>query len=123
MFGWFFRKKEVESIKTETKRGFDSVKKDMSAIGEWIKHLDSEKNFQKEEINDIKEVLSSIQDELENIKNIVSILGEVRGIDKYSKLSKQQTAVYSVQTAVQTAVQTPNFDHFSLTERAIIWIL
>jgi len=123
MFGWFFRKKEVESIKTETKRGFDSVKKDMSAIGEWIKHLDSEKNFQKEEINDIKEVLSSVQDELENIKNIVSILGEVRGIGKYSKLSKQQTAVYSVQTAVQTAVQTPNFDHFSLTERAIIWIL
>jgi len=35
----------------------------------------------------------------------------------------KQTAVYAVQTGVQTAVQTPKLDHFSITERAILWIL
>ena len=35
----------------------------------------------------------------------------------------KQTGVYAVQTGVQTGVQTPNLDQFSVTERAIIWIL
>ena len=35
----------------------------------------------------------------------------------------KQTAVYAVQTGVQTGVQTPNFENFSVTERAILWLL
>ena len=38
-------------------------------------------------------------------------------------LLDKQTAVYAVQTGVQTGVQTPNLDQFSVTERAILWIL
>ncbi|MEK6906551.1 MAG: hypothetical protein AABW81_02935, partial [Nanoarchaeota archaeon] len=34
-----------------------------------------------------------------------------------------QTGVYAVQTGVQTGVQTPNFNQFSTTERAILWVL
>ncbi len=123
MFNWFFRKKEVEEIKKETKRGFDTVKKDMNSISEWIQQLDNGKNSQQEEINDIKEVLSSVQEEVEGMKNVVSIMGELHPRRVFKRLSKQQTAVYGVQTAVQTGVQTPNFDQFSVTERAIIWIL
>ena len=126
MFGWFFRKRGVEKIEEETKRGFDSVKKDITSVSGWIKHLDSEKNLQKKEIEDLKEVLSSIENEIEGIKNIISMMGEMKtnNVFKTSKqVSNKQTAVYAVQTGVQTGVQTPNFEQFSITEKAILWIL
>ena len=126
MFGWFSKKKEVEQLKEETKRGFESVKKDMSSIGTWIKHLDSEKDLQKKDILEIRNLLSSINEEIEGVKNVVSIMNEMRPRIKNQtpkQVFDKQTAVYVVQSAVQTAVQTPNFDNFSVTERAIIWVL
>jgi len=126
MFGWLFGKKEVERLKEDTKKGFESVKKDIDSVGTWIKHLDSEKNSQKKEIDEIKEVLSSLQTDLEGMKNVVSIMNEL-GPGRKNQTTKQvfdkQTAVYAVQTGVQTPVQTPNFDQFSVTERAILWVL
>jgi predicted transcriptional regulator len=126
MFSWFLRKKEVEKIKEDTKVGFDSVKKDIISVSGWIKHLDSEKEIQKKDINEVKENLSTLFDEIENIKNLISLLGNVntnRVFKTNSRAFNKQTAVLPVQTAVQTAVQTPNLDGFSITERAIIWIL
>jgi len=126
MFGWFSKKKEVEQLKEETKRGFESVKKDMSSIGTWIKHLDSEKDLQKKDILEIRNLLSSINEEIEGVKNVVSIMNEMRPRIKNQtpkQVFDKQTAVYAVQSAVQTAVQTSNFDNFSVTERAIIWVL
>jgi len=126
MFGWFFGKKEVERVKEETKRGFESVKKDVASVSGWIRHLDSEKNFQKKEIEDIKDILSTIKEEIEGLKNVISIMGELKSnrVFKTNKqLSNKQTAVYAVQTGVQTGVQTPKLDQFSITERAILWIL
>ncbi len=126
MFGLFLRKKEVNSIKEETKKSFESVKKDINAIGSWIKHLDSEKNSHKKEIDDLKMFYSTIRKDVEELKNIITTINR----DGSYKLSKQnkypfnkQGSIYSVQTAVQTAVQTPNFDQFSITEKAIIWVL
>ena len=78
MFGWFFRKKDVEQLKEETKKGFDAVKKDISSVGEWIKHLNSKENKQDEEIKELKEILSSVNDELENMKNVLSIITELK---------------------------------------------
>ena len=126
MFGWFFRKKETDSLKEDTKKGFESVKKDVNSAGTWIKHLDSEQNLQKRDIEEIKEVLSSVQTEIEGLKNIVVIMNELRPGRKNQttkQLFDKQTPVYAVQTGVQTGVQTPNFDHFSVTERAILWVL
>jgi len=126
MFGWFFTKKETNNIKEETKKGFESVKKDITSIGGWIKHLDSEKNMHKKELEDLKEILSTMQEEIDGIKNIISIMGEFKSQRVFKtpkRLSNKQTAVYSVQTPVQTAVQTPKLDQFSITERAIIWVL
>jgi len=119
MFGWFLRKKEVERLKEEVKKSFEDVKKDINSVGSWIKHLDSEKDYQKNEILEIKDLLSSVQEELEGVKNVVSIMNEMHPRGKSSQVFKQQTGV----SAVQTGVQTPNFDQFSLTERAIVWIL
>ena len=126
MFWLFSRKKELEQIKEDTKKGFESVKKDISSVSGWIKHLDSEKNLQKKDIDDIKEFLSSIQNEVEGIKNVISVMNDIK-TNRVFKTPKQvfnkQTAVYAVQTGVQTGVQTPNLEQFSITERAIIWVL
>lgn len=123
---WFSKKKEIESLKKDARNSFDSVKKDINSINGWINFLDLEKNNHKQHIDDIKEDLSSIKEEITNLKNIISFMGELK-IGGASKTPKQvfnkQTAVYPVQTAVQTAVQTPNLNHFSITERAILWVL
>jgi len=125
-FGWFSKKKEVKDVKEETKKGFELVKKDISAITGWIKHLDSEKEIQKRDIIDIKETLSNIQEELEGIKNVIALENQVNfgRVFKTSTDSRlKQISVYPVQHPVQTDVQTLNLNNFSITERAIIWIL
>ena len=126
MFKWLFRKKEIEEVKEETRKGFENVKKDIGAISGWIKHLDSEKNLRKKEVDELKEVLSTVQEEIEGIKNVITIMNEMKSNRVFKtpkQLFKKQTAVYAVQTGVQTGVQTPNLDQFSITERAILWIL
>jgi hypothetical protein len=124
---WFFsRKKEIERLKEDTKNSFESVKKDINGIGGWIKHLDSEKELQKRDVEDIKEELSTIKEELEGLKNILSFMNETRPKQLFktpNKVFGKQTAVYPVQTPIQTAVQTPNLDQFSISERAILWVL
>jgi len=126
MFWFGSWKKEVERVKEDTKNSFDSVKKDISSVSEWIKHLNSEKNLQKKEIEEIKEILSSIKEEVVGLKNVVSIMNELK-TNRVFKTPKQvfnkQTGVYAVQTGVQTGVQTPKLSQFSVTERAILWIL
>jgi len=126
MFGWFSRKKEVEQIKEDTKKGFEFVKKDISAVSGWIKHLDSEKAIQKKDILEIKGILSSVQEEIEGVKNIVALMNDMKPKQLF-KTNKQvldkQTAVLPVQTGVQTGVQTTKLEQFSVTERAILWIL
>ena len=126
MFGWLFEKKEVELIKEETKKSFDFVKKDISTVSGWIKHLDSEKNLHKKDMEDIRGILSSVQEEIFELKNIVSVMNELKPNRLFKtpkQLSNKQTAVYAVQTGVQTGVQTPKLDQFSITERAILWML
>lgn len=126
MFGWFNRKKELEEVKEETKKGFEFVKKDITAVSGWIKHLDSEKDMQKKELKEVKDVLSSIQEELEGLKNVLAMMNDLKSKQLFktgARVFEKQTAVLPVQTGVQTAVQTPNLEQFSITERAIIWVL
>ena len=126
MFGLFFKKRVIEQIKKDTKDSFDSVKRDITHIGDWIKHLDSEKNTHKKDIKDIKDILSSVQEEIEELKNIFSVMNSIKNtsIKQTNKqVFNKQTPVAGVQTNVQTSVQTPNLNQFSITERAIIWTL
>ena len=130
MFEFFRPKKLVEEVREETKKGFEAVKKDIVSVGDWIKHLDSEKKSHKSEINAIKEDLSSLKKDIEEIKNTLS---EVVDLNTNSRLNRpfktggrllnKQTPVFSVQTDVQTDVQTPNLNSFSVTERAILFLL
>ena len=124
---WFFgRKKDVEEIKETTKKGFEDVKKDINSVSGWIKHLNSEKDIQKRELDDLKELLSTVQEEIEGLKNVMAIIGDLKNKQVFKtpkQVFNKQTAVFAVQTAVQTGVQTPNLDQFSVTERAILWVL
>lgn len=126
MFGFFRNKKEVEQVKEDTRNGFELVKKDISAVSGWIKHLDSEKEVQKKDIEEIKETLSSVYDEIESIKNVLALMNDLKPRQVF-KTNKQvfgkQTDVLPVQNTVQTSVQTPILEQFSVTERAILWIL
>ncbi len=126
MFKWFSWKKEDEKIREDTKKGFEFVKKDIGSLTGWIKHLDSERNLQKKEIDTLKEDLSSVIEEIEALKNVLSLMNDMKPKQVFKTpvpvLSKQ-TGVYAVQTGVQTGVQTPNLEQFSVTERAILWIL
>ena len=74
MFGWFSKRGGSSKVEEETKKGFEAVKKDITAVTGWIRHLDSEKNLLKKELEEIKDILSSTQEEIEGIKNIVSII-------------------------------------------------
>ena len=126
MFGWFFGKGEVNRVRQETRKGFEKVKKDFSHVSKWLKHLNSEKKQQKEETESLKEEISSLKKNITEIENALSFIGEMkmnRKIQTPKQVSKQQTAVQVVQTGVQTGVQAPKLEQFSLTERAILWIL
>ena len=127
MFDWLFgNKKEIERVEEDTKHGFELVKKDVQSVTGWIKHLDSERQLQKNEFDLIKDDLSMVREEIEGLKNMVSMLGNLRpsgGFKTPRRMSNKQTAVQGVEIGVETAVQTPNLDQFSTTERALIWIL
>jgi biotin operon repressor len=126
MFGFLRGKKEVEKVKEETRKGFESVKKDITSVSGWIKHLDSEKNLQKKEIEEIKDILATIKNDVDGMKNVLSMMNELK-TNRLFKTPRQvldkQTPVYAVQTGVQTGVQTPKLSQFSVTERAILWVL
>lgn len=130
MFWLFVGKKRVEEINEETKKGFESVKKDMISITEWIKHLDSAKKDNKKEIDLITIKLSNIEEEIEGLKNIFSLYSDQKKSTPLDKVFKTQTTVlpkqttnYIDQTTPQTVVQTPNLNNFSITERAILFVL
>lgn len=126
MFGWFSKKSDIHKIEEDTKKGFESVKKDITAVTGWIKHLDSEKNIQKKDIDDLKEDLATMKEEMDGLKNVLSMMNELktnRAFTTPKRLFNKQTSVYAVQTGIQTGDQTPNLNNFSVTEKAILWIL
>src|SRR4030042_1931372 len=123
MFNFFKKKVEKEEfdrLKEGVQTGFNSVKHNMSEVSKWIGHLDSEKGALKEEINEIHDELVTIIEELENLKNIVSIVGNKGVFKQRQTVFNKQTSVVGVLNSVQTGVQTVFLDKLSTTERAFI---
>ena len=127
MFEWLFgRKKDVDELKEEIKKSFEAVKNDLNNTGLWVKHLNVKDSEHDSKINILNDKLSSIESDVEGLKNMLSFLelGVSKQLSEQSKqLFNKQTAVEGVQMAVQTAVQTDILHNFSVMERAIIWIL
>jgi len=111
MFGWLFKKKE-NNIEEETRKGFNLVKRDFEAVGKWIKHLDRQDKQLFDIISSLNGELSSIREDLEGFKEAFEMDQESeknKQLFKKMPVLSKQTAVYGVQKAVQTAVQTANF--------------
>lgn len=135
MFGWLFgRKNGVDEIKEQTKTSFEGVKKDMNNLGEWIRHLNSQDEKQKSELSEIKEDLSTIKMQMQEMQDFVSFWKNNMPKQAFrKKLPVVQTAVYEqtavqgVQTGVQTAVQTEKIkellENLTANERLILWSL
>src|SRR3989344_8091592 len=111
MFRWLFGK-DIRKLEDKTEKGFNSVKNDMDKVGKWLKHLDIKDKQLFEIVDEIKREIASIRDELESLREGVDLAVDVarnkQVFEKTAVLDKQ-TAVYGVQEAVQTAVQTGNF--------------
>jgi len=126
MFGFLKKKVEKEEFKEfkeGVQTGFNGVKQDIDKLSVWIKHLDSNDSGIKNDILELDGELSTIKDELENLKNMISILGS-EGVFKYKQtVFNKQTVFKGVLNSVQTGVQTVFLDKLSTTERAIIFIL
>jgi predicted transcriptional regulator len=126
MWNFFSKKAEKEDLaelKKAVQTGFNSVKQDINNTSVWIDHLNTNNTKSKSEILEIKDDLSAIKEELENIKNIISILGEMPAFKQRKTVFDKQTGVDGVLNSVQTTVQTAFLDNLSTTERAIIFVL
>lgn len=127
---WFNSKKKIEGLEKETKESFKEVKKDFENVSKWIKHLDSKNKQLFEALGAIRVELSSVNSELEGLRESVSLINFA---SEGKQLSKKQTAVYGqqavygVEEPVQTAVQTANFhdilQNLSSNERLILFTL
>jgi hypothetical protein len=126
MFG-FFRKKgeneEILKIKQAVQTGFNSVKQDMGSLSKWVKHLDYQDEYLRDEIFGLKDELSSVRDELENFKNMISIVGENKVFKQSPTVFNKQTTVGSVLNSVQTGVQTVFLENLTTNERAIVFVM
>lgn len=126
MFGWSIKKvkkEEFDEHKKAVQTALNNAKQDVLNLSKWIEHLDNKDSGLKGDIEDVYEELSSVKNELEELKNLVS-LSVNRGLLKQPQTAVgKQTAVYAVQTAVQTAVQADFLDRLSISERALVMIL
>ena len=129
MFGWIFGNK-YKKVEEETKKGFDAVKNDMETVGKWIKHLNNKDKQLFDNINQLKQDLSSVRDEVAAAREALSeIGGEKEDKQLFEKLPvlNKQAGVFGVEKPVQTAVQTADFYSIlkSLTsnERLLVFTL
>jgi len=126
MFNFFTKKaekREVDELKQAVQTGFNSVKQDIGDTSKWIKHLDSNDGAIKEEISELNDELATVKEELENIKNIISIVGNKEVFKQTPTVFNKQTVFKGVLNSVQTGVQTAFLDKLSTTERAIVFVL
>lgn len=133
---WPFRRQEEdqESLKEDVRKSFHAVKTDINKAAEWISHLHTKNNHHETKFEVLDHRLSTIENDLAEIKNFVSFFSTRVNSRVFKQLSKQeqtavykQTAVEGVQTPVQTGVQSSIMNgfmgHLSVMERAIVWVL
>lgn len=129
MFNWLFKKEDkqgFEQHKGLVQTALNNVKQDMGNISKWIKHLDSQDSDIKKDIKEIVVEISSMKKELDEIRSMVAEnkVIEIEPTLKQRQTARpKQTAVYDVQTAVQTTVQAAFFTKLSISEKAIVGIL
>tara|TARA_Y100000034_G_scaffold127187_1_gene179615 strand:- start:175 stop:774 length:600 start_codon:yes stop_codon:yes gene_type:complete len=126
MFGFFTKKaekKDVDELKMAVQTGFNKVKQDMDSYSQWIKHLDKNTSGVNEDIGELREELATVSEELENIKNMLAIVGKGSFYQQSPTVFNKQTASVDVLNTVQSTVQTVFLDNLTTNERAIVFVL
>jgi len=126
MFDFFskkVKKEEFDQLKEAVQTGFNNVKQDVGKTGSWIKHLHLKDSQTDDQILELKAELASVKEELENMKNILDVVGNKQVFKQRQTVFSKQTSVDDVLNSVQTGVQTGFLNNLSTTERAIIYVL
>ena len=126
MFGFFSKKAEkrdVDELKMAVQTGFNKVKQDMDSYSQWIKHLDKHNSEANSDMEELKVDLATAKDELENIKNMLAIVGKGSFYQQSPTVFNKQTASVDVLNTVQSTVQTVFLDNLTTNERAIVFVL
>ena len=126
MLGLFGHKKRVERLREDIQDSFSHVKKDFNKVGKWITHLDDKHVSHGGEIEKIKNQLSTIQDDIIELKDFISFFGpqlSKRSSKQTQTSSIKQSSLNVVQTPVQTAVQPGVLDNLTVMERALVWAM
>ena len=113
-------------ITTEINPASASFKANCANMDALVEHLNNTDSGLKTDIEDVYEELSTVKTELEELKNMVSLAVNPKLLKKNSAVQAavdKQTAVYTVQNGVQTAVQTVFLERLSVSERALVMIL
>lgn len=126
MFGLFKKKdekREIEQLKRAVQTGFNSAKQDASNLSKWVKHLNRTDDMLKEDVYELHQEMATLKDEVENLKNIITILGEGQVFKQKKTVFPKQTSVMGVLNDVQMTVQTSILENLSPTERAIVFVI
>ena len=129
MFEWFFGNRH-KKLEEKAEKGFSSVRKDMDAVGKWLKHLDGHDKQLFELIKELKHEISSVKKDLNELREELKegqTPGKHEQLFKKTAVSHKQTPVEDVYEAVQTDVQTGSFydifKNLSANERLILFTL
>jgi hypothetical protein len=122
-FGKKVKKEEFDVHKNAVQTALNSAKQDVLNLSKWVEHLNDKDSGLKSDIEDIYGDLSTIKSELEELKNMVNLAINPKLFKQRQTAVGKQTAVYTVQNTVQTAVQADFLDRLSVSERAIVMIL
>ena len=129
---WPFKRQEDdhEALKEDVRKSFHAVKTDINKAAEWISHLHTRNNHHETKFEVLDARLSTIERDLDEIKNFISFFSTRVNSGVFKQMSKQgqtavykQTAVEGVQTPVQTAFHSGFMGHLSANERLIVWTL
>ncbi len=130
MFWLFGSGKKIKKLEEDTRTSFLEVRKDFEGVGKWIKHLNNSDKQLFDLLSDVKREIASIKDDLEGVKEAVSLTNlaqEHKQVFKKTPVLNKQEPVFSVDEPVQTAVQTGNFydilKGLSSNERLIVFTL
>lgn len=129
MFGWLFGKRDKD-FEHKTRNAFLGIKEDFDKVGDWVKHLDKRDKQLFDSLEALKLDLSSIRDEIDSLKEAVSLVNfesKNKQLLKKTGVLQKQTAVEPVYEPVQTPVQTGSLygilNELSTNERLIIFTL
>ena len=127
---WWSSKSKVKELEEKTEKSFSAVKKDMDAVGKWVKHLDSNDKQLFDVVFSLKQDISTLNEEIAAIREGIELaVEEQRNKQVFKRLPVlgKQTSVEDVQKTVQTAVQTDNIygilKGLSGNERLIVFTL